>query len=331
MTVDTAAPAGTVRTRGRRRWADILVWLLVLVFAAWTALRVTGFDAGFRWVQLVAFTPYVAAASPAVPVLALLLRRRAAGTAGLVVTLTLAGCVLPRALPQDGPAVSGPVLRVLAANLAVGAADHRALIELVRAERADVLALAEVTPDAAEGLDGNGLRGLLPHRVDTKIRSGVGGSAIYSRFPLRALTPIDLGNFAQSRALVTMPGDRRVEVTSVHPCAPRFAYKHACWLDGLRALPRAPESGPHQVLAGDFNATLDHAPVRDLIASGYRDAANATGNGLLPTWPAKGWETVPGITLDRILADERIAVRAFRAHPLAGTDHKATFAELRLP
>ena len=38
------------------------------------------------------------------------------------------------------------------------------------------------------------------------------------------------------------------------------------------------------ILAGDFNATADHAQFRQLLKLGYRDAATEAGRGLIPTW-----------------------------------------------
>jgi endonuclease/exonuclease/phosphatase (EEP) superfamily protein YafD len=105
----------------------------------------------------------------------------------------------------------------------------------------------------------------------------------------------------------------------------------ACWEDGLRALPAA--DGQARVLAGDFNATLDHGGLRRLLATGYRDAADVTGEGLLATWPYHGRRarTVPPVTLDHVLADRGIALRRFRTFALPRTDHRAIFAQLTLP
>ena len=87
--------------------------------------------------------------------------------------------------------------------------------------------------------------------------------------------------------------------------------------------------GPLRVLAGDFNATLDHDALRGLIARGYVDAADATGSGLKPTWPVG--KRPPGITIDHVLVDRRIAVRSYGVHEVRGSDHRAIVAELRVP
>ena len=44
--------------------------------------------------------------------------------------------------------------------------------------------------------------------------------------------------------------------------------------------------GDGRILAGDFNATLDHPELRAVLDRGYVDAADAASGGLKPTWPA---------------------------------------------
>src|SRR5690606_13718935 len=57
----------------------------------------------------------------------------------------------------------------------------------------------------------------------------------------------------------------------------------------LRAPPPATPHGAVRLLAGDVNATLDHAPLRELIATSCTDAADAAGAGLTGTWrPRRG-------------------------------------------
>ncbi|MFC4589611.1 endonuclease/exonuclease/phosphatase family protein [Sphaerisporangium corydalis] len=316
--------------RRRWRWVTVLAWLLLLPFAAWAALRLTGWDAGLYWIQLVAFTPYVAAASVAAPLTALLLRRWRIAAAGALVTAVLGACVLPRALAGGDPPAAGRELRIMTANMAAGAASAEAVVGLVRRLKPDVLTVQELTPDAVEGLKRAGLGDLLPTLAGSPAK-GPWGSGIYARFPLRAAPVIEYGNFRQAVAVVRVPGGPEVYVASVHPCAPRFGYKVACWAQGLRALPGAEPRGVVRVLAGDFNATLDHGALRRLVGTGYRDAADATGQGLSPTWPAKGWRPIPGVTLDHVLADPRVAVRAYSTHLVPGTDHRPLFAHLVLP
>ncbi|MFF4122784.1 endonuclease/exonuclease/phosphatase family protein [Microbispora rosea] len=325
-------------------WRSLIAWPAVAPFALWALLRLVPGDVHFRWVQLVAFTPYVALASVVAPLVALLVRRPVALVAGLAVTLTLAACVLPRALSDAspfgsaGPGVraagdAGPALRILSANLLYGSVPPAALVDLVRRLRPDVLTLQELTPQASAGLRAAGLTTLLPY-ADDRAQEGSSGSGLFTRFPLRPADLTAVNGRRQAAGIVEVPGAGPVAVVSVHPCAPRYAFRFRCWSRSLASLP-----GPGElvrILSGDFNATLDHAPVRSLLDAGYRDAADATGNGLAGTWPYRkssdfGGLPVPPVTIDHILVDPRVAVRAFGVHRLPETDHRAIFAELVLP
>ncbi|MGR6921850.1 endonuclease/exonuclease/phosphatase family protein [[Actinomadura] parvosata] len=310
-----------------RTWTS---WIMVVPFALWAAVRLSGFEPDWPWVPAVAYTPYAVCAAVLGLAVACVLRRWAAGTVALVSVLALVPAVLPRALADGNPDAEGPVLRVLAANLMVGKADAAELVALVERLEPDVLALQEFTPDAMRRLEEAGLRRALRYAV-TRPLTGVGGSAVYARHPLKDGGFIKIGAFGQARAWLTHPDGDRVEVVSVHPCAPKRTGRQPCWRGGLEALPRGGGEVP-RVLAGDFNATLDHLPVRDLLESGYRDAADVTGRGFVATWPQFGsWLHSPGVTIDHVLADSRMAVRDFQVLTLHGTDHRPVFAELRLP
>jgi endonuclease/exonuclease/phosphatase family metal-dependent hydrolase len=120
-------------------------------------------------------------------------------------------------------------------------------------------------------------------------------------------------------------------VESIHPLAPWAVHVLDDWREDLAGQPRATPDGPLRVLLGDFNATLDHAALRDLIDSGYRDAADAVGAGLAGTWGPYDGTPLPPVTLDRVLADERIGVADVAVVDLPGSDHRPVFAELILP
>ncbi|MEV0615782.1 endonuclease/exonuclease/phosphatase family protein [Nonomuraea sp. NPDC050404] len=303
-------------------------WIVVVPFALWAVVRLSGFEPDWPWVPVVSYTPYAAGAAAAGLVLACALRQWAAGTVALVTVLAMTPVLLPRALADGNPDADGPVLRVLAANLLVGRADTAELMALVTRLKPDVLTLQEFTPAAMERLEKAGLRRALRHAV-TRPANGVGGSAVYARHPLKDGGLIKEGVFGQARAWLSHPGGERIEIVSVHPCAPKRTRSLPCWEAGLRALPRGGGKAL-RVLAGDFNATLDHLPMRDLLASGYRDAADVMGLGFRATWPQFGSQP-PGVSIDHVLADSRMAVLDFEVLSLDDTDHHPVFAELRLP
>src|SRR5262245_42468089 len=94
-----SAPAETPAPATRRRWGrtalTVLIWLLIVPTLLWAIVRVTGWERG-PLVQLLAYTPYVAAWSVLPAVLALTTQRWAAAVAGLVAAVALLVAVVPR-------------------------------------------------------------------------------------------------------------------------------------------------------------------------------------------------------------------------------------------
>ena len=320
------------RTGGRRRWTHPVVEWPVLFCSLWFTARMGNADlvpllTGLL-VPVLAFTPYAAPVVLVSAVCAALLRRWVACAVAVGLLAAFGVAVLPRAIPDGGVAASGPVLRVLTANLRLGRASPPELVRLVRGLRPDVLSLQELTGQAVAALRAAGLEELLPYRVAVPM-TGATGSGLYARRPLRALPMADIAQvgLAMPRAVLRISG-RAVEVTAVHLGRPLNPAGVAQWQRGFTLLPVPEPRGPVKVFAGDFNATLDHAPMRTLLASGYRDAADAAGAGLVPTFR---YAPLPPITIDHVVADARCAVLRVSVHDLPGTDHHAVFAELRLP
>nr|WP_323374050.1 endonuclease/exonuclease/phosphatase family protein [Plantactinospora alkalitolerans] len=308
----------------------MLCWLLVAPGLGWAAIRLGGLERG-PLVQLLAFTPYLAAWTVVPLGLALAVRRWWAAGAAALAVIVLVGLVAPRALADEPPVAGGPVLRVLTANLLAGAAEPAALIALVRAHRVDLLAMQEFTPDAETALDQLGLAALLPYR-QVNPEPGTTGSALYSRLPLRdAGTRRNTGGFSQAYGTVRPAAGPSVLVESVHPMAPATLSRLPDWRDDLRAQPSATPRGPLRILAGDFNATLDHAALRRLMDTGYADAAASVGAGLTGTWGPYDGDRIPPVTIDHVLVDRRIAVRRVTVFPLPGSDHRPVLAEVALP
>jgi endonuclease/exonuclease/phosphatase (EEP) superfamily protein YafD len=334
MTEHGESPPGRSRFRSTAR--RLAPWLVLAPFGVWAVVRVVGIERAYPGFQLVSFTPYVAALSVVPLVLAVALRRWWTAAAAAVVAIALAACVLPRWVTDSDAvpaAASGPTVRVLSANLRVGEGDAATVVRLVREQRADVLALQEFTPEAQQALTAAGLDQLLPQHALVPW-DGVAGSAIYSRYPLRddggRANP---GGFRQARATLSVPGAAPVVMESVHPVAPTSREATPYSLAGLAAEPAATPHGPVRLLVGDFNATLDHAALRRLLGTGYRDAASVVGQGFTPTWPYYGprSELYPKITIDHVLADARIGVTQVAVFAVPLTDHRAVLAELVLP
>jgi endonuclease/exonuclease/phosphatase (EEP) superfamily protein YafD len=324
------APA--LPTPTRLRVLPIVTWVLVGPFVLWAIGRIAGLDRGTPLVQLIAFTPYVAAAS-LIPVgLALATRQWWPAAVAVVTCVALALCVLPREFGSPS-GTSGVPLTVMSMNMLEGGADTQSIVTLVRDHGVDLLTMQEYTPDGEAGLAAAGLEKLLPYHEQRPVPY-TSGSAVYSRFPLSdGGAKENEGGFFQAHAVVAVPGARPVTIESVHPVAPAALDTVPLWLDDLRDQTPADAGGPPRILAGDFNSTLDHSAFRQLLATGYEDAADQVGAGLIPTWPFYGPRAAvtPKVTLDHVLVDGGIGVRSFAAFTVARTDHRAIIATLTLP
>ena len=307
-------------------------WVVAGGLAAWAAVRVAAADRERRTatlvVPLLSFTPQVAAAAPWAALGLRLAGRRGPATMAALAAAALGLAVRSRAIPQSQPEASGPVLRLLTVNLFVGRADAEAVVARVREAGADVLFVQELTDGAVGCLRRAGLDDLLPHtRLD--LRVGPRGSGIYSRFPLSGGPSVAPAYAAQPTALLELPGGEKVELICVHPAAPNPARRGGAvrWRAELAVLP--PPGGLPRVIAGDFNATLDHGAFRDVLSLGYADAAQQAGNALTPTWGRPGKGAV--LTLDHVLVDRSCAVLACSVHIIPGSDHRAVYARIQLP
>jgi endonuclease/exonuclease/phosphatase family metal-dependent hydrolase len=309
-----------------------VVWVAAGLCLAWALMRTFGLERGFPLQAAIAWTPFVLpVAALAVIVAALLRRWRALACAGLAAGLLLAA-VLPRVVGggHDPGDADGPELRVLSTNLKLGLADPQSVVDLVADNGIDVLCVQELTPGTLVALQRAGLHDLLPHRVAVPDHESH-GSAIMAAYPLDELPSVEPAGypFVMPRATVDVPGAAPVEAISVHPVPPTGPNAVESWEQGLEALPETGEPGALTLLVGDFNATLDHRELREVLDRGYVDAADATGGGLTPTWPED--LARPGVTIDHVLADERVAVTDYEVHDLPGSDHRAVSAVLRLP
>ncbi len=303
-----------------------MLLVLALPLFVLAVLRVTGIDGNRYTIAALAMTPYVAVGGALLGVVALLLRRWWTGAVVILLVVALGVVVLPRMYAADQPGVQGRSLRVMALNLRLGNADPKAVVDLVKANRVDVLSLLELNQAEADALDQAGLFGVLPQRL-LHPAPGASGSGLASAHPLTERKLAGDSQFAQPGAVLDLGDGAQAEVVAVHTLAP--VVSAATWADELAGLPEPTADLPVRILAGDFNATLDHAAFRGLLRAGYADAADERGEGFKPTWPGELFP--PPVTIDHVLVDDRVAVRDYRVFDVPGTDHDAVFADLSIP
>jgi endonuclease/exonuclease/phosphatase (EEP) superfamily protein YafD len=273
-------------------------------------------------------------------------RRRAAAVVTTLVVATLGlhtGWVAPSVAPDRGPPVagaSGPggvtltplTVRVLALNLEFGEADPAVVVDVVRRERVDLLLAVELTPRSATRLRAAGLETVLPSS-SLAAEGGASGSGLWTRLLAEPLDPVAGTTFRAPRARLTVAPGRTVVVTAAHPHPPLEPVWWERDLDLFAGSVRAAGAEP-QILGGDYNATLDHAPFRALLATGLTDAADAAGvpGGAWPglTWPADR-SFPPVMRLDHVLVTTRtLAASDVSTVTVPGTDHRGVLATVTL-
>jgi endonuclease/exonuclease/phosphatase (EEP) superfamily protein YafD len=244
-----------------------------------------------------------------------------------------AACVLPSLLARNRPrraptTTEGPALRLLTANLLYRSTESpRALAALAAEHQVDVVMVQELTEHGLAGLRAGGLDDQLGHSF---VRTGHGGegTGIFSRYPLIDTESLPGFGFEALAARIEVPGGGRVELRAVH-LEPPWPRPPAAWSAELPRLAEVMRSIPPEhgsvIVAGDFNATIDHAGYRRLVRSDYHEA----GGRPRRTWPAhRPWPALIGI--DHVLLRSASAI-ATRAVPVRGSDHHGLLVDLRLP
>ncbi|MBS1696917.1 MAG: endonuclease/exonuclease/phosphatase family protein [Actinobacteria bacterium] len=242
------------------------------------------------------------------------------------------------------PTKTASSVRVLAWNTAGEAVPADVIAKTIVAQKADIVALPETTeavgedialmlrdaghpmwvhhvqyrPEVTKGPDSWQTTVLIsPSLGDySVIPSSADGSSNTSSVPSAVVMPVT--------------GDGPT-VVAVHTVAPREDAMTG-WADDLRWVADQCPAGRNVILAGDFNATLDHmGPLGvdggDLGAC--RDAASRTGSGAVGTWPTSVPSLI-GAPIDHVMttAQWRPTGSAVLPADAGGSDHRALITQL---
>ncbi|MFF0745119.1 endonuclease/exonuclease/phosphatase family protein [Streptomyces sp. NPDC004111] len=330
-TVVSDGDSGVGPTVGRRP-RPLLSWASALLLTGTgivVGCRALGIDAVTPVPQLLAFLPWLLVPTGCALLLALLAGRPVLIGLALLVAAVNSWFLLPYepagAAVDDGPVVAR--LRVLAANVEFGRATP-GLISAVRSEKPDLVFVPECDHGCARSLATELPAAAYPYRK-VVARGGAEGSAILSTYPLKPAEGI-ASTLAMPGAVAVVGGQQvRVQLAHPLPPVPRHLGTWRTELEAIRAYV-AGGGGP-TLVAGDFNASQDHAAFRRVLdaGAGLRDSAAAAGAARTPTWPAK---TLPvlGTQIDHVLVSREFSVRNVRFLDLPQTDHRALLTDLQL-
>ncbi|MGW5128095.1 endonuclease/exonuclease/phosphatase family protein [Streptomyces sp. NPDC004069] len=216
-------------------------------------------------------------------------------------------------------------VRVLTSNVQFGRGAP-ALVPVVRRERPDIVFVEECEYTCQATLKRE-VGGDYPYRRAVRA-GGSEGSLILSRYPLRGTAGVR-GTMGMPGAVADVRG-HAVRLQLAHPMPP-LPGQIALWhreLARLRAFAAADRTTP-TVLAGDFNASQDHAAFRRIIDTGLRDAARLAGAERSPSWPARTAPTL-GAQIDHVLVSPDFSATGARFLAVADTDHRALLVDVTL-
>lgn len=216
---------------------------------------------------------------------------------------------------------------VMTVNLRFGEGDPDAVVSDALHERADVLVLEEITPAALSALDRAGLSVLLPHHAG-RARADSSGTMVFAQGPITDVVPEP--TVLRSLLATVHTPDGPMVVFAVHPAPPT---EPPDWVADHRLLVSIATEAHPDLIVGDFNATLDQAPMRDLEAQGYRSAGELTNQGWQPTWPANGLYDVLGLLplppvaeIDQVMVGHGLTAVGSHTLHIDGTDHRGVVA-----
>jgi vancomycin resistance protein VanJ len=230
----------------------------------------------------------------------------------------------------------GGFLTVASENVDAGNPDPAATARDLVASGADVLALVELTPQAA-GTYEKALARAYPYHT---LQGTVG---LWSKLPLSDTRPIDIIDYGPLAASVPadkkMASDRALRTTVATDHGPLTVYvahlgsvrvnpKAGFWTSsrdiGVQVLGKAIAADPSKrvVLLGDLNGTMGDRAFADLTAQ-LQSAQDVAGNGFGFTWPA----SFPVVRTDQILV-RGVKPDSSWVLPANGSDHRPVEARI---
>ena len=319
----TARPVSksAVKPHKRHRLLGFLATMFALLALAGAAARALPAD-----LQELPFAPIVVSATPWFTVLGLIALLLAIVSRRILAALIAIAAIacngywqypffystdpLPQAaqnaVAAASPNTSDAYARVMTFNVYKGQADPQAIVELVRDQRVEVLALQETTEDFVKKLNEAGIE----HYP-----------------PLADPTDDDVNSSASFMPGGTVDmGGQQIRFVSVHTTAPVPGY----WRQWKRSLDELGLMREHTdtryIFMGDFNATYDHTPFRDFLGDRFVDAARESGHGFTFSWPTNRAAVPMFAGIDHVVLDQGMKAGQCKVVKVEGSDHAALLA-----
>ncbi len=238
------------------------------------------------------------------------------------------------AVAHTKPVTDDAYARVMTCNVYKGGASARDIVDTVRDERVEVLALQETTEPFLKELANAGIYDYLPYSTVASANHKYYSNALFSASPLGSPADAEFDSSASDMPGATISfagGALPVRFVSVHTTSPTTDTWDQ-WrtsideMDVLRS-----RNDVRYVLMGDFNATTDHAPFERLLGNRFHDAVQTSGHGFAFTWPMNYRFVPAGAGIDHIVTERDVKVGQVKTVRIPGSDHKALLATLEFP
>ena len=335
----------TAKHKNKHRFLALVAWLLVMVSLLAVVARVLPAD-----LQALPYVPTLVSVMPWFMIVSVPALVFAACSRRLLAALLAIVCLavnmwwqypffssnsgLPSeatsAVAQTRVNTEDAYARVMTCNVYKGQANAQAIVDTVRDERIEVLALQETTDDFVAALKKAGIEAYLPY-AQISSADGVFGNGLWSASPLGDPVDDDVNSsasFMPGGTVKFSQGKQAVRFVCVHTTAPVPGY----WRQWKRSLDelglKRVDSATRYVFMGDFNATMDHTPMRDFLGSRFQDAAHTSGHGFAFTWPTNRVAVPIFAGIDHVIVDRDIAVGQVQVRQISGSDHAALLATI---
>lgn len=260
-----------------------------------------------------------------------LLAASAPGRTRLVALLTLPGMVLGvlwtrHYWPGETEATGEPVGSVLTFNARCDSIGQDALLGTLAEHRPDIVIIQGAGDRLRTQLEDDPALAPYRHRhvVARMANLPTCGTAIYSRLPVTELT-----TGAAPPVLRVETGAGPVALVPVDVPGPQDGLRQ--WDAAIAQVGAAAEAagraGLPVIVAGDFNAVPEHAPLRRLRNAGLESAAEQAGAGWVPTYPSDR-RYPPFLAIDHVLLGPGLATTELASLDLDGAAHRALLANI---
>ena len=207
-------------------------------------------------------------------------------------------------------------LKVLYANLHEPNTNYKKVLDLVKKERPDVVALLEPNESWLKSLN---LKSKYPHAIEKPLNNKF-GIALYSKFAFEAKPLVSLGDDLPNVIIVpVLARGKRVLLSLVHAIPPLSLEYYSQDRRLFRRLATYLRNDPgNVVLMGDFNGTV-YSYFYKILTDGASLKDAALGRGIGKTWDVNS--DFMHLIIDHILYRGDLRLLDYKRGPDIGSDH----------